>query len=135
MPDTFVKNNLSIVISFIVAVFTAGGIFAEFTALKDEIHLVHDRLDEKILVITKIEDRILELEKQLEYERGFLEANKKIFNSIKSINSKTVNNYFFDNIAICVLKITINQNEIIDVVDIVEFDDEGKILNITAYKG
>ena len=78
MPDAFVKNNLSIVISFIVAVFTAGGIFAEFTALKDEIHLVHDRLDEKILVITKIESRILELEKQLEYERGFLEANKKI---------------------------------------------------------
>lgn len=78
MPDAFVKNNLSIVISFIVAVFTAGGIFAEFTALKDEIHLVHDRLDEKILVITKIEDRILELEKQLEYEKGFLEANKKI---------------------------------------------------------
>ena len=78
MPDAFVKNNLSIVISFIVAVFTAGGIFAEFTALKDETHLVHDRLDEKILVITKIEGRILELEKQLEYERGFLEANKKI---------------------------------------------------------
>jgi len=78
MPDTFVKNNLSIVISFIVAVFTAGGIFAEFTALKDEIHLVHDRLDEKIIVIAEIEDRILELEKQLEYERGFLEANKKI---------------------------------------------------------
>ena len=77
MPDTFVKNNLSIVVSFIVAVFTAGGIFAEFTALKDEIHLVHDRLDEKIIVIAKIEDRILELEKQLEYERGFLEANKK----------------------------------------------------------
>ena len=77
MPDTFVKNNLSIVVSFIVAVFTAGGIFAEFTALKDEIHLVHDRLDEKILVITKIEDRILELEKQIEYEKGFLEANKK----------------------------------------------------------
>lgn len=77
MPDTFVKNNLSIVISFIVAVFTAGGIFAEFTALKDEIHLVHDRLDEKILVITKIEDRILKLEKQIEYEKGFLEAQKK----------------------------------------------------------
>ena len=77
MPDTFVKNNLSIVVSFIVAVFTAGGIFAEFTALKDEIHLVHDRLDEKILVIAKIEDRILELEKQIEYEKGFLEANKK----------------------------------------------------------
>ena len=86
MPDTFVKNNLSIVISFIVAVFGAGGIFAEFTALKDEIHLVHERLDEKIVVITKLEDRILTLEKQLEYERGFLEANKKInyFSLLKS---------------------------------------------------
>jgi hypothetical protein len=77
MPDTFVKNNLSVVISFIIAVFTAGGIFAEFTALKDEIHLVHDRLDEKIVVITKLEDRILAVEKQLEYERGFLEAKEK----------------------------------------------------------
>lgn len=64
-----------------------------------------------------------------------LEANKKIFNSVKSINSKTVKNYFFDKTAICILKITINQSEIIDVVDIIEFDDEDKILNITAYKG
>ena len=77
MPDTFVKNNLSVVISFVVAVFTAGGIFAEFTALKDEIHLVHDRLDEKIIIIDRLETRLLEIEKQLEYERGFLDARKK----------------------------------------------------------
>lgn len=77
MPDTFIKNNISVVISFIVAVFTAGGIFAEFTALKDEIHLVHERLDEKIIVISQLEERILELEKQMEYERGFLDARKK----------------------------------------------------------
>jgi len=78
MPGRFVKDNLSIVISFIVAVFTAGGIFAEFTALKDEISLVHDRLDEKIVVINRLEDRILTVEKQLEYERGLSEAaNKK----------------------------------------------------------
>ena len=76
MPDAFVKNNLSVVISFVVAVFTAGGIFAEFTALKDEIHLVHDRLDEKIVVIDRLENRLLEIEKQLEYERGFLEAKQ-----------------------------------------------------------
>lgn len=75
MPDAFVKNNLSIVISFVVAVFTAGGIFAEFTALKDEIHLVHDRLDEKIITIDRIETRLLTIEKQLEYERGLLEAS------------------------------------------------------------
>ena len=77
MADAFVKNNLSVVISFVVAVFTAGGIFAEFTALKDEIHLVHDRLDEKIITIDRIEKRVLELEKQLEYESGFLDAKKK----------------------------------------------------------
>tara|TARA_R100000278_G_scaffold25006_1_gene23071 strand:+ start:1632 stop:1865 length:234 start_codon:yes stop_codon:yes gene_type:complete len=77
MPDAFVKNNLSVVISFVVAVFTAGGIFAEFTALKDEIHLVHERLDEKIVIIDRIEARLLDVEKQLEYERGFLDAKKK----------------------------------------------------------
>lgn len=77
MPDAFIKNNLSIVISFIVAVFTAGGIFAEFTALKDEISLVHERLDEKILVINNLENRILQIEKNAEYERGLLEAAKK----------------------------------------------------------
>lgn len=77
MPDDFIKNNLSIVISFIVAVFTAGGIFAEFTALKDEISLVHERLDEKILVIDNLENRILQIEKNAEYERGLLEAVKK----------------------------------------------------------
>ena len=74
MPDAFVKNNLSVVISFIVAVFTAGGIFSEFTALKDEISLVHERLDEKIVVILRLEERILEVEKHIEYERGFLDA-------------------------------------------------------------
>ena len=74
MPDAFVKNNLSVVISFIVAVFTAGGIFSEFTALKDEISLVHERLDEKIEVISRLEERILEIEKHIEYERGFLDA-------------------------------------------------------------
>jgi hypothetical protein len=77
MPDTFIKNNLSVVISFVVAVFTAGGIFAEFTALKDEIHLVHERLDEKIIIIDRIEARLIDVEKQLEYERGFLDAKKK----------------------------------------------------------
>ncbi len=77
MLDAFLKNNLSLVVSFVVTVFAAGGIFAEFTALKDEIHLVHERLDEKILVINNIESRILEIEKRSEYERGLLEAKKK----------------------------------------------------------
>ena len=62
---------------FVTAIFTAGGIFAEFTALKDEISLVHDRLDEKIVFINKLEERILTIEKQVEYERGLLEAMSK----------------------------------------------------------
>jgi len=77
MQDSFIKNNLSIVISFVAAVFAAGGIFSEFTSLKDELHLVHERLDDKIIVIDRLETRILEIEKQLEYERGLLEARKK----------------------------------------------------------
>jgi hypothetical protein len=70
MPDTFIKNNLSIVITFLVAVFTAGGVFAEFTALKNEIRTVHERLDKKIKVINSLEDRILNIELQREYEKG-----------------------------------------------------------------
>jgi len=70
MPDTFIKNNLSIVITFLVAVFTAGGIFAEFTSLKNELDVVHNRLDKKIILIGELEDRILNIEKQREYERG-----------------------------------------------------------------
>jgi CHASE3 domain sensor protein len=77
MPDTFIKNNMSVVLSFLVAVFTAGGIFAEFTAIKNELTTVHERLDKKIRVINDLEDRILDMEKQLEYERGFLDAAKK----------------------------------------------------------
>ena len=73
MADAFLKNNISIVISFVAAVFAAGGIFSEFTSLKDEIHLVHERLDEKIVIIDRLEVRILEMEKQLEYEKGFFE--------------------------------------------------------------
>jgi CHASE3 domain sensor protein len=77
MPDTFIKNNMSIVVSFLVAVFTAGGIFAEFTAIKNELTTVHERLDKKIRIINDLEDRLLDIEKQLEYERGFLDAAKK----------------------------------------------------------
>lgn len=77
MPDSFIKNNLSFVLSIILAVFTAGGLFSEFTALKNELHTVHERLDKKIVVISDLENRILQIEKKLEYERGLLDALKK----------------------------------------------------------
>ena len=52
-------------------------IFTEFTSLKNEITTVHDRLDKKVIVINEIEDRILLIEKKLEYERGLLEARNR----------------------------------------------------------
>jgi hypothetical protein len=73
----FIVKNWQIVLWFIIAVFTAGGIFTEFTSLKNEITTVHDRLDKKVIVINEIEDRILLIEKKLEYERGLLEARKR----------------------------------------------------------
>ena len=47
----------------------------------------------------------------------------------------TYKEYYQENTAICVLKINIDDTEIIDVVDIIEFNDDSKITSITAYKG
>lgn len=73
----FIVKNWQIVLWFIIAVFTAGGIFTEFTSLKNELTSVHNRLDKKVIVINEIEDRIFIIEKKLEYERGLLEASKR----------------------------------------------------------
>lgn len=77
VPNGFLVKNWQIVLWFVIAVFTAGGIFAEFTSLKNELTTVHNRLDKKVIVISEIEDRILLIEKKLEYERGLLEARKR----------------------------------------------------------
>ena len=64
-----------------------------------------------------------------------LEANKKIFDSVNTINCKSIKNYYEKDTVICVLKIIINDDEIIDVVDIIEFNKDQKISSIRAYKG
>lgn len=69
---------------FVIAVFTAGGVFSEFTSVKAELTMVHDRLDKKVKVINELEDRLIDIEKQLEYERGLIEATiKQKRNNIK----------------------------------------------------
>lgn len=75
--NKFLANNWSIVVVLLTAIFTAGTIFAEFTALKSELSTVHERLDKKIKVINSLEDRIINIEKELQYEKGFLEGRKK----------------------------------------------------------
>lgn len=75
--NKFLANNWSIVVGLLAAIFTAGSIFAEFTALKQELTTVHERLDKKIKVINELEDRIVDIEKELQYEKGFLEGKNK----------------------------------------------------------
>ena len=75
--NKFLANNWSIVVGLLAAIFTAGTLFSEFTALKTELTTVHERLDKKIKVINSLEDRIVEIEKELQYEKGFLEGKEK----------------------------------------------------------
>lgn len=75
--NKFLANNWSIVVGLLAFIFTAGTIFSEFTALKQELTTVHERLDKKIKVINELEDRIVEIEKELQYEKGFLEGKGK----------------------------------------------------------
>ena len=72
--NKFLSNNWSIVVGLLAAIFTAGTLFSEFTALKTELSTVHERLDKKIKVINELEDRIVDIEKELQYEKVFLEG-------------------------------------------------------------
>ena len=75
--NQFLAKNWSIVIWFVVAVFTAGGVFAEFSSLKNEVNTLNERLDKKIKVIGELEDRILSLEKEVEFEKGYLKGKEE----------------------------------------------------------
>jgi hypothetical protein len=82
--NSFIIKNWQIILWFVIAVFTAGGVFSEFTSVKAELTMVHDRLDNKVKVINELEDRLIDIEKQLEYERGLIEATiKQKRNNIK----------------------------------------------------
>jgi hypothetical protein len=80
----FIIKNWQIILWFVIAVFTAGGVFSEFTSVKTELSIVHDRLDNKVKVINELEDRLIDIEKQLEYERGLLEATLEEVNFINN---------------------------------------------------
>jgi hypothetical protein len=73
---SFLKENWSMLIWLVAAVFAAGGIYAEFSSLKMELNVVHERLDKKILVIENLEGRIYNIEKHLEYEKGYNESQR-----------------------------------------------------------
>ena len=72
--NKFLTNNWSLIVGLLAAIFTAGTLFSEFTALKNELQTVHERLDKKIKVINELEDRLVDIEKELQYEKGYLEG-------------------------------------------------------------
>ena len=72
--NKFLANNWSLIVGLLAAIFTAGTLFSEFTALKNELQTVHERLDKKIKVINELEDRLVDIEKELQYEKGYLEG-------------------------------------------------------------
>jgi hypothetical protein len=75
--NNFLAKNWSIVVWLVAAVFAAGSIYAEFTAIKSELVSVGSRLDKKITVIDGLEKRIINLEKEVEYEKGYLQGKKE----------------------------------------------------------
>ncbi len=64
-----------------------------------------------------------------------LKANQNIFDKVNKIKVDPINIYEDTSTLICELIITINDSEILQVVDIIEFNQSGKIQSIKAYKG
>ena len=62
-------------------------------------------------------------------------ANENIFSSVETINVEPTHIYCDNNTVIAELNITVNGEVELLVTDVIEFDDNGKITNIRAYKG
>ena len=67
-------------------------------------------------------------------KKQVLDANKNIFDSVESI-SVTLNNLYLDELVeICLIEIIINNEWTLKVIDIIKFNDENKIIEVSAYK-
>jgi hypothetical protein len=64
-----------------------------------------------------------------------LEANKNIFNSVTKILVVPQTIFVLNNTVIAELEIMVNHDEKIYVIDVIEYDSQGKIQSIRAYKG
>jgi hypothetical protein len=63
-----------------------------------------------------------------------IEANEKIFSDVNTIKVTPKTMYQDDNVVCCEIDILVNGEELINVIDVIEFDDIDYILKITAYK-
>ena len=75
--NNFLSKNWTIVVWFCALIFGAGSIYSEFTAIKNKADVLDQRLEKKIKVINELETRIIKLEKEVEYEEGYLKGKKE----------------------------------------------------------
>ena len=67
-------------------------------------------------------------------KKEVLKANKNIFDSVESINVTPLNIYQDENVILCEIDILINEKEKLRVIDIIKFDENNKIEQISAFK-
>ena len=67
--------------------------------------------------------------------KSVLKANLNIFQNVKTINAIPLNIISENNYVFAELKIIINGDEELKVVDMIEFNKKGKIISIKAFKG
>ena len=67
-------------------------------------------------------------------KKEVLDANKKIFSSFKSISVELKEIFIKDMTAVCLLEILVNNKDKIKVVDIIKFNNDNKIILISAFK-
>ena len=67
-------------------------------------------------------------------KKEVLKANKNIFDSVESINVTPLNIYQDENVILCEIDILINEKEKLRVIDIIKFDKNNKIEQISAFK-
>tara|TARA_R100000008_G_C3586617_1_gene172946 strand:- start:3714 stop:4052 length:339 start_codon:yes stop_codon:yes gene_type:complete len=79
--------------------------------------------------------RLEDWEQSAEGKIAVLEANKKIFSSVDTIEVSPTALYRDNNTIVAELIICVDRQTNILVVDILDFDDDGKIRSIKAYKG
>ncbi len=90
--------------------------------------------------ISSLEKLLAEDVKLIDWEilangkKEVLDANKKIFDSFKSINVELKEIFIKDMTAACLLEILINNKDKIKVVDIIKFNNDNKIILISAFK-
>ena len=63
-----------------------------------------------------------------------VQANIKIFNNVETIKVSLDEYYEYKKSCVCLIDILVNKKETLKVIDVIRFDENNKILEISAYK-